>query len=94
MRPSPIVVCRREAFDRPQVRYLFKTGSFSQFQLPNSLGIMVFESIVADLLNKYLGEYVENLDRSQLQIGIWGGESLWTLKYSVTVTIPVSIDGV
>lgn len=35
---------------------------------------MVFESIVADLLNKYLGEYVENLDRSQLQIGIWGGE--------------------
>ncbi|KAJ1520910.1 hypothetical protein ONE63_003990 [Megalurothrips usitatus] len=35
---------------------------------------MVFESIVADLLNKYLGEYVENLDRSQLQIGIWGGD--------------------
>lgn len=35
---------------------------------------MVFESLVADLLNKYLGEYVDNLDRSQLKIGIWGGD--------------------
>lgn len=35
---------------------------------------MVFESIVADLLNRYLGEYVENLDKGQLKIGIWGGE--------------------
>lgn len=35
---------------------------------------MVFESLIADLLNKYLGEYVENLDRSQLKIGIWGGK--------------------
>ncbi|XP_065656239.1 intermembrane lipid transfer protein VPS13A isoform X1 [Hydra vulgaris] len=34
---------------------------------------MVFESIVADLLNKYLGQYVKNLDASQLKIGIWGG---------------------
>ena len=38
---------------------------------------MVFESIVADLLNKYLGKYVENLDASQLKIGIWGGNSLF-----------------
>lgn len=35
---------------------------------------MVFESIVADILNRYLGEYVENLDKGQLKIGIWGGE--------------------
>lgn len=35
---------------------------------------MVFESLVADLLNRYLGEYVDNLDRSQLKIGIWGGD--------------------
>lgn len=35
---------------------------------------MVFESIVADLLNRFLGDYVENLDRSQLQIGIFGGD--------------------
>lgn len=34
---------------------------------------MVFESLVVDLLNKYLGQYVENLDASQLKIGIWGG---------------------
>ena len=35
---------------------------------------MVFESIVADILNRYLGDYVENLDRGQLKIGIWGGK--------------------
>ncbi|XP_074661340.1 intermembrane lipid transfer protein VPS13A-like [Tubulanus polymorphus] len=35
---------------------------------------MVFESIIVDLLNKYLGDYVENLDRSQLKLGIWGGD--------------------
>lgn len=35
---------------------------------------MVFESLVADLLNRYLGEYVENLDKGQLKIGIWGGK--------------------
>lgn len=34
---------------------------------------MVFESLVVDLLNKYLGPYVKNLDPSQLKIGIWGG---------------------
>jgi vacuolar protein sorting-associated protein 13A/C len=36
---------------------------------------MVFESIVADILNRFLGDYVENLDQSQLKIGIWGGKS-------------------
>jgi len=35
---------------------------------------MVFESIVAELLNRFLGDYVENLDQSQLKIGIWGGK--------------------
>ncbi|XP_076880007.1 intermembrane lipid transfer protein VPS13C isoform X2 [Brachyhypopomus gauderio] len=34
---------------------------------------MVFESLVSDLLNRYIGNYVENLDKSQLKIGIWGG---------------------
>uniref|UniRef100_A0A1I7W7I8 VPS13 domain-containing protein n=1 Tax=Heterorhabditis bacteriophora TaxID=37862 RepID=A0A1I7W7I8_HETBA len=33
---------------------------------------MVFESIVADLLNRFLGDFVDNLDSSQLNIGIWG----------------------
>lgn len=36
--------------------------------------IMVFESLVADLLNRYIGEYVQNLDKNQLKIGIWGGD--------------------
>uniref|UniRef100_A0A3P8RIX9 Chorein N-terminal domain-containing protein n=1 Tax=Amphiprion percula TaxID=161767 RepID=A0A3P8RIX9_AMPPE len=35
---------------------------------------MVFESVVSDLLNRFIGDYVENLDKSQLKIGIWGGE--------------------
>ena len=35
---------------------------------------MVFEALVASILNKYLGEFVVNLDKSQLNIGIWGGE--------------------
>lgn len=35
---------------------------------------MVFESIVTDLLNRYLGDFIENLDTKQLNIGIWGGE--------------------
>ncbi|XP_050931802.1 LOW QUALITY PROTEIN: intermembrane lipid transfer protein VPS13C [Lates calcarifer] len=34
---------------------------------------MVFESLVSDLLNRFIGNYVENLDKSQLKIGIWGG---------------------
>lgn len=34
---------------------------------------MVFESIVVDVLNRFLGDYVENLNRSQLKLGIWGG---------------------
>ncbi|VVC40207.1 Hypothetical protein CINCED_3A023147 [Cinara cedri] len=35
---------------------------------------MVFEKLVADILNRFIGEYVENLDSSQLKIGIWGGD--------------------
>lgn len=37
---------------------------------------MVFESYVVDLLNKFAGQYLENLDSSQLRIGIWGGGSI------------------
>lgn len=35
---------------------------------------MVFESVVAELLNRFLGDFVNNLDASQLNIGIWGGD--------------------
>lgn len=34
---------------------------------------MVFESVVAEVLNRVLGNFVNNLDASQLNIGIWGG---------------------
>ncbi|XP_033973361.1 vacuolar protein sorting-associated protein 13C-like, partial [Trematomus bernacchii] len=34
---------------------------------------MVLESLVSDLLNRFIGDYVENLNKSQLKIGIWGG---------------------
>uniref|UniRef100_A0A8C4WVY6 Chorein N-terminal domain-containing protein n=1 Tax=Eptatretus burgeri TaxID=7764 RepID=A0A8C4WVY6_EPTBU len=36
---------------------------------------MVLESLVVDLLNRFLGDYVVNLDRSQLRLGIWGGKA-------------------
>uniref|UniRef100_A0A3P9IWI2 Vacuolar protein sorting 13 homolog C n=1 Tax=Oryzias latipes TaxID=8090 RepID=A0A3P9IWI2_ORYLA len=35
---------------------------------------MVFEALVSDTLNRFIGDYVENLDKSQLKIGIWGGD--------------------
>ena len=35
---------------------------------------IMFEGIVADLLNKYLGKYVQNLDTENLSIGILDGE--------------------
>nr|XP_039248521.1 vacuolar protein sorting-associated protein 13C-like isoform X1 [Styela clava] len=37
---------------------------------------MVFESLVVDLMNKYLSAYIENLDASQLKLGIWGGDAV------------------
>ncbi|XP_058986884.1 intermembrane lipid transfer protein Vps13 [Musca domestica] len=35
---------------------------------------MVLESVVAHYLNKYLFNYVENLDGNQLKISVWGGD--------------------
>ncbi|XP_065103684.1 intermembrane lipid transfer protein VPS13A isoform X1 [Paramisgurnus dabryanus] len=37
---------------------------------------MVFESVVVDVLNRFLGDYVGNLDSSQLSLGIWGGDAI------------------
>ncbi|XP_060787336.1 vacuolar protein sorting-associated protein 13A isoform X2 [Neoarius graeffei] len=37
---------------------------------------MVFESLVVDVLNRFLGDYVVNLDSSQLKLGIWGGAAV------------------
>lgn len=41
---------------------------------------MVFESVVVDVLNRFLGDYVVNLDSSQLKLGIWGGNVTLTIK--------------
>ena len=43
---------------------------------------MVFESIVVELVNKYLGDFIENLDKSQLKIGLWGGKLIKTKTMS------------
>ncbi|XP_065917560.1 intermembrane lipid transfer protein VPS13A-like [Dysidea avara] len=37
---------------------------------------MVFESLVVNVLNQFLGPYIKNLDASQLKIGIWNGDAL------------------
>lgn len=37
---------------------------------------MVFESIVVDLLNRVLGDYIENLDTGQLKVGVWDGKAV------------------
>ncbi|XP_020292498.1 vacuolar protein sorting-associated protein 13C isoform X2 [Pseudomyrmex gracilis] len=39
---------------------------------------MVFESVVAELLNKVLGDYIENLDYTQLKLSLWGGDVVLT----------------
>uniref|UniRef100_A0A3B3DS88 Vacuolar protein sorting 13 homolog C n=1 Tax=Oryzias melastigma TaxID=30732 RepID=A0A3B3DS88_ORYME len=41
---------------------------------------MVFEALLSDTLNRFIGDYVENLDKSQLKIGIWGNVVLENLK--------------
>lgn len=45
---------------------------------------MVFESIVTDLMNRFLGDFIENLDQKQLNIGIWGGELSYLRLYFST----------
>lgn len=37
---------------------------------------MVFESVVVEVLNRFLGDYVVNLDESQLSLGIWKGNGV------------------
>ena len=36
---------------------------------------MVFESVVVNLVNTYLGKYVKDLDSSNLDLSIWRGMS-------------------
>jgi hypothetical protein len=34
---------------------------------------MVFENLVVYLLDKYLGDYIENLDTKKLKVDLWTG---------------------
>jgi hypothetical protein len=36
---------------------------------------MVFESVAAHLIDKYLGDYIENLDAKKLKIDLWNGKN-------------------
>lgn len=36
----------------------------------------MFEGIIASLLNRYLGKYIEDLDLENLNVGIFGGNVL------------------
>lgn len=46
---------------------------------------MVFESLVTDVLNRVLGDYVENLDSKQLKIGIWGGKITYITLNGISI---------
>ncbi|KAH9250730.1 hypothetical protein BASA81_011446 [Batrachochytrium salamandrivorans] len=35
---------------------------------------MVFESVIATVVNQFLGEYIANLETKQLSLGIWSGD--------------------
>lgn len=50
---------------------------------------MVFEAVVTEVLNKVLGDYIENLDHKQLKIGIWGGELSAQSQSLISCSAPV-----
>jgi vacuolar protein sorting-associated protein 13A/C len=56
----------------------------------------MFESVVANLLNKYLKDYVDNFDPTTLNIGVWSGDinlSNLSLKSSAfdAFNLPISV---
>ena len=55
---------------------------------------MVFESIVVDVLNRLLGDYFENLDTSQLQLGIWGGELCFNYELFLIIWVNNKVETV
>jgi len=50
---------------------------------------MVFESIVVELVNRFLGDYVENLDKSQLSVSLWGGVSVGSVGLVTAVNYSI-----
>ena len=41
----------------------------------------MFEGLVANILNKYLGKYIQNLDPDDLKVGILGGRCFFLSVY-------------
>eukprot|EP01132_Coremiostelium_polycephalum_P006743 gene6743-8360_t len=55
---------------------------------------MVFEGLVSDVLSRVLGEYVKNLNKDQLKIGIFGGNVVLTnleLKEDALSNLPINL---
>lgn len=44
---------------------------------------MVFEGVLAAVINRFLGPYVKNLDASQLNVGIWSGKSRQNVTFMI-----------
>ena len=42
---------------------------------------MVFESLLSDLLNRFLKPYVKKIDSSNLNIGVWNGRYRYSVCY-------------
>ena len=38
---------------------------------------MVFENLLAPLLERFLGQYIVDLPREQLRVGVWSGWCDW-----------------
>lgn len=58
----------------------------------------MFESLVANVLNRYLGKYVEGLNQDQLRVAVWRGELfffrlLGTAADSWTLSVVLTMDG-
>ncbi|KAA8494978.1 putative vacuolar protein sorting-associated protein 13A [Porphyridium purpureum] len=62
----------------------------------------MFESVVADVLSRVLGQYVSGIDRESLKVGVWGGnlelrglqlhaEALEVLFESLGFNLPVTV---
>lgn len=48
----------------------------------------MFETLVANILNRYLGAYVEGLNKEQLSVAVWAGIDM--LMYTISY-IPYSM---
>ena len=48
---------------------------------------MVFESVVVELLNRFLKPYVKKLDTSQLKVAVWKGKNQLELIYQLIMLL-------